>query len=180
MSDPVVPGQSLTHQIVRLSRFLLFNESPPEVTEETFSNLQIYKNNRILGLTGSLLRKYPVTTKVLSQENLLFFAKEFVQENPSTKETLDLYGDSLPFFLENRDELKSLPYLPELAKMDWFFFCKGGSERKIYLQKGILDLWEAIYGDESIENCNVVDDREWVYAKIDSGRLSFCKGAPRR
>ncbi len=108
--------------------------SPVEVVEnpsEEFSNLfnvgdipleqrlKIYRNHIVTTLSESLVMNFPLVEKLTGKGFLLTAAKLYLFDNPPKQACLDCYGEEFPDFLEDYDHARSLPYLSDVARLDW-------------------------------------------------------------
>lgn len=83
------------------------------------SRFNVYRNNYIVGLVGNLDAKFPVTKRLVGQEYFEALAKAFIAEWPPASPILASYGDSFADFVENFPPLSSLPYLSDVARIEW-------------------------------------------------------------
>lgn len=157
----------------KISRAIFFAEDTDIFTEDTAKNLQVYKNNHMLGLISSLLKKYPVIVKVLSENNFKYFAQEFIKAHPSTTPNKDFYGAGFPEFLGQRSKLASMIYLKSLANMDWFYFNVRGKESSIELPVGVFALWEALFADEDMDDIEIEENIETIKAQVTNSQVHF-------
>ncbi|MDE1990781.1 MAG: putative DNA-binding domain-containing protein, partial [Betaproteobacteria bacterium] len=85
--------------------------------------LDIYRNNWRHNLRGALAGAYPVLVQVVGEAFFRQLALRFMEENPSTSGNLHDYGAALPAFLARFAPAQSLPYLPDLAALEWACHC---------------------------------------------------------
>ena len=85
----------------------------------------IYRNNSIGARTRALAEIYPVVEKILGKKCFAGMAQEFVTASPSIEPDLNSYGENFPSFLytivTQQKEFTELPYLPDLATLEWYF-----------------------------------------------------------
>ncbi|MEM7504868.1 MAG: DNA-binding domain-containing protein [Pseudomonadota bacterium] len=88
----------------------------------TFSaaeRLRIYRNNYNLSLTAALGDVYPVVQQLVGEGFFGWLAHKFVAVHPSRSGNLHDFGAELPAFLESFEAAAELPYLPDVARIEW-------------------------------------------------------------
>jgi hypothetical protein len=134
--------------------------------------LQVYRNNVFISLRQALADVYPVVHRLVGEEFFNQLARRFVREHPSRSANLHDFGRELARFLENLPDLSELPYLPDVAALEWalheifheaeaqpFDFSKLSdpesakvplhpAARLIASRYPILSIWEANQGDD--------------------------------
>lgn len=101
-------------------------EKQPEIMNEFLSGpsqvnrMSIYRNNIFVSLMNVLYAAFPKTSALVGANNFQVLAKKFVETNPPNQAQLSEYGADFPEFLANWDQIMSdIPYLSDLAHMDW-------------------------------------------------------------
>lgn len=91
------------------------------VDDEMFaqSRLNIYRNNFKANLRAALASTYPVVKKLVGPEYFRYLAEAYMKEHPSRSGDLRYAGRNLPGFLANLETAKSLPYLHDVARLEW-------------------------------------------------------------
>jgi hypothetical protein len=79
----------------------------------------VYRNNVFASLTGCLAARFPVVARLVGEEFFNAVARVFVERHPPTSPALFEYGDEFPLFLASFGPTKSLPYLPDVARLEW-------------------------------------------------------------
>jgi hypothetical protein len=79
----------------------------------------VYRNNVFASLTGCLGARFPVVARLVGEEFFNAMARVFVERHPPTSPALFEYGDEFPLFLASFEPTKSLPYLPDVARLEW-------------------------------------------------------------
>lgn len=85
----------------------------------TGGRFNLYRNNFLAGLTDILGAKFPVTCQLVGEVYFEALVQAFVGDHPPASPILDLYGDTFAAFLEAFPPLRSLPYLPDVARIEW-------------------------------------------------------------
>src|SRR5215831_15596673 len=98
---------------------------PPAPEESPLPGLQIYARGYWLRLLECLRADYPGLAKMLGDDLFNFFARSYLQSNPSTSPTLYDLGAGLPAFLERtqpkdtpEDERIQMRFVLDLARVE--------------------------------------------------------------
>jgi predicted ribosome-associated RNA-binding protein Tma20 len=84
--------------------------------------IDIYRNNIFHNLTSSLQNIYKTTEKIVGEKYFKHLALEYIKQHPSESGNLEDYGEYFPTHLKEIDIIKKqLPYLPDIAKIDWLY-----------------------------------------------------------
>lgn len=81
--------------------------------------LDIYRNNIFGGLTQALRLTYPAVHTLVGEAFFSHMAKGYIYEHPSTSGDLTRFGSGFPAFLEGFPPAGDLPYLPDVAYLEW-------------------------------------------------------------
>lgn len=94
-----------------------------EIKEKnTFSNnelLQIYRNSFVMGVTEALAITYQHTFSLVGEAFFNAVARQFILQQPPQENNIISYGEGFSDFLQHREQLKSLPYIAEMARFEW-------------------------------------------------------------
>ncbi len=80
--------------------------------------LKVYRNNIVGSLTDVMVASFPVIDKLVSTPFLEQMARSFILKNPPTHGCLNFYGGGFAEFIEGFEPTKSLPYLPDIARLE--------------------------------------------------------------
>jgi hypothetical protein len=83
--------------------------------------VQIYRNNMLASLTGALRAVYPVVDRLVGEEFFDFTAREYVGRHPSRSGNLHAFGNAFPEFLRGFAPAAALPYLGDVAALEWAY-----------------------------------------------------------
>jgi hypothetical protein len=83
--------------------------------------LQIYHNNWAISLRQALAGVYPVINQLVGDEFFAYAAGVYVQAHPSRTGNVHDFGDAFPDFLAQLAGAESLPYLPDVARLEWAY-----------------------------------------------------------
>jgi hypothetical protein len=81
--------------------------------------LQIYRHNSFANLTRALEAVYPVVARLVGDGFFRYAADRYIRQHPSTSGNLHDFGDRLAAFLEAFEPAATLPYLPDVARLEW-------------------------------------------------------------
>lgn len=87
--------------------------------------IDIYHNNTLLGLTGTLANIYPVTQKIVGEGFFKTVARFYIKDRPLDSGNRNGFGHDMSLFLKNFEPAKNLPYLPDIAAIESAFFLAG-------------------------------------------------------
>ena len=108
--------QSLVHRdIAAVSAMLAAHVAP--------DRLDIYRNTFLLTLTKALRLCFPAVQKLVEEEFFEDAAQVFIAERPPRAAWFDQYGAEFPDFLCAFAPAASVPYLGDVAKLEWAVNC---------------------------------------------------------
>ena len=81
--------------------------------------LQVYRNNHAIALASALRAVYPVTERLVGEDFFTAAAGAYAEANPSHNGNIQEYGGSFPAFLKDYAPAASLPYLSDVAALEW-------------------------------------------------------------
>lgn len=79
----------------------------------------VYRNNVVVGLVDALADSYPVVQALVGEEFFRAMAREFVHQSPPRSPVLAWYGQGFAEFTENFPPADGLPYLADVARLEW-------------------------------------------------------------
>ena len=80
--------------------------------------LDVYRNTFASVLTNALRLSYPAVQRLVGAEFFEGATRIFITGNPPTSACLDDYGGAFPDFLADFSPAASLPYLPDVARLE--------------------------------------------------------------
>ncbi len=86
---------------------------------EASQRVSIYRNNIDAALTDNLANIFPVSRAIVGDEFFRQMARSYTRAHPSETGNLGDCGEHLPAFMQTMPELDCLPYLPDIARIDW-------------------------------------------------------------
>lgn len=81
--------------------------------------LAVYRDSVLGGLTKALAGIYPVCRKLVGERFFDAMAGRFIVQSPSYSPDLNDYGSELAGFIAGFPPAASLPYLPDVARLEW-------------------------------------------------------------
>jgi hypothetical protein len=81
--------------------------------------LAIYRNNTFLSLTYALMATFPAVVRVVDARFFRYLAHAFIKAHPPRQPMLSQYGGGLATFIADFDACRALPYLADLARLEW-------------------------------------------------------------
>ena len=112
---------------------------------------QVYRNNLFLSLTEALRAVYVSVEKLVGEGFFDFVADGYIRQYPSRSGNLHDFGMFFSPYLSEVEQASGLPYLPDVARIDW--------------------AWHRAYHSEDAEPVQI--DRLAEIDPGDYGRLEF-------
>jgi hypothetical protein len=81
--------------------------------------LAIYRNNVLASLTEVLRETFPVVCRLVDDRFFGYAADAFIRAHPPNQACLSAYGAQLPDFLASFPPCRGLPYLGDVARLEW-------------------------------------------------------------
>lgn len=83
------------------------------------AGMRAYRANVWGNWAAALAGAYPIVRKVVGEEFFNVLAREYARAHPSASGDLNEYGAQLAQFVAAFPHTLDLPYLPDVARMDW-------------------------------------------------------------
>jgi len=83
------------------------------------ARVAIYRNHVFVTLTEALESTYPVVVRLVDRRFFAYTADRFIRENPPAGPCLFEYGESFADFLGTFPPCRHLPYLRDVARLEW-------------------------------------------------------------
>ncbi len=81
--------------------------------------LSAYRANAQASAERALASAYPVLFDLIGQENFNFLTRDFWHQHPPQRGDLAQWGDKLAAFIGGVLQLQELPYLADVARIEW-------------------------------------------------------------
>jgi hypothetical protein len=85
--------------------------------------LRIHRHTMLTALANALALTYPAIEALVGAEFFAQAARIFIQAEPPRAALLSLYGDAFPDFLARHEPVRKLPYLADVARLEWTVEC---------------------------------------------------------
>ena len=78
----------------------------------------VYRNNVAVSLTDALETAFPIIHKLVGDEFFRAMAGVYLRKHQPSSPLMMFYGEHMPQFLRRFEPAKSLPYLPDIARLE--------------------------------------------------------------
>ncbi len=78
----------------------------------------VYRNNVTVSLVNALAATFPATMRITGEDFFRAMARSHVRATPPTSPLLFEYGNDFPAFIETYEYARSLPWLPDVARIE--------------------------------------------------------------
>jgi hypothetical protein len=96
---------------------------PPSIERATEADATrrfgIYRNNVHATLSAALAARFPVVERLVGEDFFRAMALLFVERHPPRSPVLSAYGAAFPSFLDRFEPAAALPYLGDVARLEW-------------------------------------------------------------
>lgn len=116
MSKPNTDSNALYQQAL-LAKVL--STKPAKLTSKSNSALQIYQNNYIENGIRALSIGFPTVFGIMQEADFRKLCRLFLHAQPKTSFDWADYGHNFAAFMFDIEALADMPFLPELAELDW-------------------------------------------------------------
>lgn len=83
------------------------------------ARLRVYRHHVFESLGSALAATFPTVQALVGAEFFRGLARAFVGQSPPDQPVLAEYGAGFPAFIASHDAAHSLPYLADVARLDW-------------------------------------------------------------
>jgi Putative DNA-binding domain len=83
------------------------------------ARVEIYRHHVFTTLTAALQATFPVVCRLVHERFFGYAADQYIRAHPPTGPCLFEYGGSFPAFLAGFEPCRPLPYLPDVAQLEW-------------------------------------------------------------
>lgn len=106
----------------------LFNlETTPDIlsviseksSRTAYDQFMSYRDSVIGGIIEALADSYPVVKKLVGEQFFNHISYQYIREHPSTSPDLNNYGRQFADFIDTLDSTESVPYLSDVARLEW-------------------------------------------------------------
>lgn len=82
---------------------------------------RVYQNNRLSTLGQAIVDSFPAVARLVGDEFMRAMARAYVEAHPPRTPVLTFYGSGFPEFVDGFSPANSLPYLGDVARLDWAY-----------------------------------------------------------
>ncbi|MEO8152691.1 MAG: DNA-binding domain-containing protein [Rhizobacter sp.] len=107
---------------------------PPERTQR---GMQAYQANAGASAERSLSSTFPTVQALMGEESFAAMARAFWHARPPERGDLACFGEALPAFIADSEQLADVPYLADSARLDWLL---AQAERDVDVQADMVSL----------------------------------------
>lgn len=90
----------------------------PDMAHRT-RRFNVYRNTVFASLTAAVEARFPVVARLVGDEFFRAMAREFIDRAPPSSPVLSTYGAAFPSFLDAFEPVAELPYLADVARLEW-------------------------------------------------------------
>ena len=83
----------------------------------------VYRNNVVHSLGAVLADTFPVVRQLVGDEFFAAMARLYLIDHPPTSPLMHRYGASLPAWIADFEPATALPYLSDMARLEWARLC---------------------------------------------------------
>ena len=83
--------------------------------------LAVYRNNVAMRFVEALTESYPAVARLVGPDFFRFSALEYAHMHPARCRALLHYGDEFPDFLAGFEPAAGVPYLADVARLEWLY-----------------------------------------------------------
>lgn len=87
----------------------------------SIKRFNVYRNNVAVSLRAALAATYPVVKALVGEEFFAAMVRAYVASRLPSSPVLISYGRDFPDFIETFEPAGQLPYLPDVARVEWSF-----------------------------------------------------------
>lgn len=115
--------------------------------ETALARLAVYRGNVVGACTKALAGAYPIVAKIVGESFFEGLAREYLRRFPSESGDLNEFGARLAGFVAQFPHTQDLPYLPDVARMEWLvhraYYAGDGAGPGLRLAPGLC-LWSGL------------------------------------
>lgn len=147
-------------------------QQPDDTLGLNAAGLAVYRNNYRVGLIETLRMIYPVCGQIVGTEFMTGLAREYSKQHASHSGNLHEYGGLFGDFLQAFPPAQTLPYLADVARLEWAVHRSYYAiDQQALTAVALVDVAAEQYGDlhfSLCRSCHVLDS-PWPVASIWQG-----------
>ena len=121
--------RDLNDELSDFARAIVRGAAPSPQIDASYQNysadvaIEVYRNNYRGNLHDTLASAYPVIEQLVGKDFFRLVTREFIGQHLSRGGNLHYYGSEMASFLASFEPAKGLPYLPDVAALEWACQC---------------------------------------------------------
>jgi hypothetical protein len=115
----------LSDDLSGFARAIVRGEQPSPLIKANYQHytvdvaIEVYRNNYRGNLHDTLAGAYPVIEQLVGKDFFRLMARKYIEQYPSHSGNLHHYGAELAEFIAAFEHARELPYLPDVAALEW-------------------------------------------------------------
>ncbi len=115
----------LNEVLADFSGAVIEGDEPTEQITSSYANYSaaiavgVYRNNYRGNLHDALAGAYPVIEQLVGRDFFRLLTRQFITQHPSRSGNLHHYGEQMASFAARFPAAQGLPYLPDVARLEW-------------------------------------------------------------
>ncbi len=89
--------------------------------QPSVKRFNVYRNNSAVAIAESLQAGFPVVSQLVGDEFFSGMASVYMQTDLPKTPVMLKYGENFPEFIANFEPARSIPYLADIAKLEWYW-----------------------------------------------------------
>lgn len=114
----------------------------PDLTQR----LTMYRGNLTAICINTLMQAYPILLQLVGQDYFEQMAKAYARSFPAQTGNLAEFGQDLAHLLQDRAEISTYPYLPDIARLEWLLHRTYYAKERTVLDLPALARQAQVYG----------------------------------
>jgi len=165
--------------------------------------VQIYRNNLFISLTNALQAIYPSVQRLVGEGFFKYLAHSYIRAHPSQSGNLHDFGQELAAFIVQFAPAATVPYLADVAKLEWaqhevfhaadhspldlgrlsavpdelrteLRFCFHPASKLISSPYPVLSIWQACRDEhETVRTIGANDESEQILVVRQQGKIEL-------
>lgn len=136
--------RELSEELAGFARAIVHGEEPSPQIDASYRNyslaiaIEVYRNNYRGNLHDALAGAYPVIRQLVGEDFFRQLARKYIEQYSSRGGNLYHYGEQMAEFIARFVPAQGLPYLHDVAALEWACHCAYFSEDAVALDLGRL------------------------------------------
>ena len=120
---------TLSEDLSDLARAIVRGEEPSQLIAASYPNysvdvaIGVYRNNYRGNLHDALAGAYPVIAQLVGEDFFRLLARKFIEQHLARGGDLHRYGAEMASFVASFEPARGLPYLADVAALEWACHC---------------------------------------------------------